>query len=330
LTAAVAPTGHDLTEQVRAAYRWILGREADEVGLGDYCGAIERGEITLAEARRLLLQSAEFRRSNGAALAIVEIGHGLRAVIDRQEPEFGRHIAATGTWEPHIVEVIRASLSPGDTFVDIGANVGLMSFHAAATVGPGGKVIAFEPNPRNVDCYRRGLAANRFDHVLLYPFAASDTFRLMTTTTASNAKVTDDADPLTRHDVGQAVPIDFILRDEPRIDLIKIDIEGHELPAFLGMAQSLRRHRPLVLAEFNPLCLLSPGGIDPAVLADHLFGLTDTVEIVESDGSRTAIRSAAALMVLWQDRDAEATAAGRLPPGWVHFDLLFRPSDAVR
>jgi hypothetical protein len=142
-------------------------------------------------------------------------------------------------------------------------------------------------------------------------------------TSASNAKVLGDALATQASDVIQAIPADELLDHEPRVDLIKIDIEGYELPALRGLERTLGRCRPMVLCEFNPLCLRAQGGIDPAQLADFIFGRADAVELVEHDHGRTRVGSADELMRLWHDRDAAATAAGILPPGWVHFDLLF-------
>jgi hypothetical protein len=84
----------------------------------------------------------------------------------------------------------------------------------------------------------------------------------------------------------------------------------------------LRRHRPKILCEFNPLCLRAQGGIDPSQLADFLFDLGSVAHLVEHDGSRTKVESTGQLMSLWRDRDAEITRKGILPPGWVHFDIL--------
>ena len=73
----------------------------------------------------------------------VEIAEGLYVSVDAREPEFGTAIAREETWEPHIVETNVANLKQGDTFVDVGSNVGIMPFHAARAVGAKGAVIAY-------------------------------------------------------------------------------------------------------------------------------------------------------------------------------------------
>ncbi len=257
-------------------------------------------------------------------LVKVSIGDDLWVVVDADDRESAHIIAAHGTWEPHIVGTIRGQLKAGDVFVDIGANVGVMSFNAAQAVGPSGKVIGFEPLARNINHFLRGLAANRFEHVQLYPCALSDKLRLLTLSSGSNSQASADVDPLQRSQISQAVTGDSLLLHEPRIDMIKIDIEGHEPAAIAGLQQTLIRHKPTVLCEFSPLCLRVVGNTEPEELADRIFEVTDRVMVIEYSGRRSEITSTADLMSLWRVRDNEATRTRILPEGWVHFDLFFK------
>lgn len=311
-------------EMVQSAYVWILGRHADATGLSHYARCLEDGTLSHAELRHQLLTSAEHRNEMTSPV-VVQMANGVSVVVDSLEPEFGVVIAREKVWEPHIVDIIRSSLKPGDTFVDIGGNVGVMSLNAAAVVGPRGKVIAFEPDPKNAAYFLRGVIANGFQNVFLYPLAVSDTEQVLSTSQASNAKVVETSGPLQIENVVQAVVPDRLLVSEPRVNFLKIDIEGYELPALRGCLKTLRKHRPTVLCEFNPLCLKSQGGVDPLELLDLIFSVAKTVVAVEHLGERTTLSSPLEVMALWKDRDRQSTEKGALPPGWLHFDLLFRP-----
>src|SRR3990172_3951145 len=61
----------------------------------------------------------------------------------------GARIAVKRSYETHVTAAMRPLLQPGMVVVDVGANIGYYTLLAAARVGPGGKVIAFEPGSEN-------------------------------------------------------------------------------------------------------------------------------------------------------------------------------------
>jgi hypothetical protein len=70
-----------------------------------------------------------------------------------------------------------------------------------------------------------------------------------------------------------AVRLDDVLRDEPRIDVLKCDIDGHDCRAIQGGLATLARTRPVVFAEFNPGTLRSFSEIDPVGYLRLFVGL---------------------------------------------------------
>lgn len=308
-------------EIVGQAYRWILGREADAGGLETYSSHLQKGEMDPAALRALLLGSVEFR--GRTQLAVVEC-NGTSVVVDPFDNEFGTAMAKFGAWEPMIGQTIEDGLPVGGTFIDIGANVGVMTLRAARKVGDSGRVVAFEPNPGNVDKLLRGVVANGFENVTVYPMAASDRAGVIFTSKHSNGKVVATTDPMQIENAGQAVRVDDMVAELDRVDFVKLDIEGFEVQALRGLAKTLARHRPTVLCEFNPLCLVPHGGVDPRELADLVFSMTDRVTIIHGDEILTEATSASNLMEVWTARDAAIAALGHLPLGWTHFDLLFK------
>src|SRR5438034_10835429 len=115
------------------------------------------------------------------------------------------------------------------TVVDGGANVGYYTLLASSTVGDGGHVYAFEPDVRNLDYLRSNVAANLCSNVTVEGGALAD--------------LTGDA-PFNRDPYGaegfvggtgaaaivRVVRLDdyFRVRQWPRVDLVKLDIEGGE------------------------------------------------------------------------------------------------------
>ncbi|HTV33447.1 MAG TPA: FkbM family methyltransferase [Methylocella sp.] len=307
-------------EDIRAAYRLVLGREADPAGFAHFAEKVAKMSLSTSQLFREFIACKEFSFS-AETCRKVDLG-GVFVVVNALEPELGNHIAKHGSWEPHIAKLIRSNLAPGHVFVDIGANVGVMSFHAATVVGPSGKFISFEPDEDNARNYLRGVLENNFESfVRLYPLALSAKASLFSLEGGSNTYLTM---PKAGQRLTQSVRGDEILANEERIDFIKIDIEGHEPFALEGLDETIRRHKPLILCEFNPRCLRGHIGIPPLDFATQIFGLTDEITVIEFDDHKTEITHPRALVEMWQLRNQEITERGILPDGLLHFDLLFR------
>ena len=312
---------HAHMADVRASYRVILGRDIDPGAEVAWEHRLSQSDVLLADLREELLASAEYRART--AWLTVDIG-GVKVVIDGNEAEFGRFIAHHGAWEPHVVNEIKSRLSEGDVFVDIGANVGVMSFHAARTVGTSGRVISFEPKPENVQAFLRGVLVNGFENVTLFPFGASDAASIFSLQGSSNAYLTEASFDAT---IAQCFAADAVLSPEPRIDFIKIDIEGHEPFAINGLKQTIDRCHPVILCEFNPRCLQDYAGKAPDAFADMLFATSHgTIEVLHHNGEHEetfTISDTNDLMQLWSELDRKASLGGRLPAGMLHLDLIF-------
>ena len=294
---------------VHQAYCWILGREGDPGGVAHYVESLRSGSIDERELRAIFVYSDEFQRQMSDSTMAVDVG-GFSVVIEREDPELGSYISRTGGWEPNIRQAIRDNLPPGGVFVDVGANVGIMSFEASRIAS---KVIAFEPHPRNAQNLRRGIEANCIPNIVLHQMGLSDSLRLITTTLATNAKVQPNAPNL-----AQAIDGDSLLHREDRIDLIKIDVEGHEPSVLAGLRKTIETHRPRLIVEFNPACLGANGNDVAADLAREIFAFSQQVTPIEGDTCHDPIHTADALLALWA---ARAEARGPM----LHFDLVTRP-----
>ena len=143
-------------------------------------------------------------------------------------------------------------LRAGDWALDVGANVGHYTKRMAELVGPSGRVIALEPVPDTFSL----LAANArlFAHanVSLLNIAASDRLAV------ADMQIPRFASGLSNYyqaslgagPGGVAVltlPIDEL--SLPTVRLVKIDVEGHELPALRGMRELIQRDHPVLIIE---------------------------------------------------------------------------------
>jgi FkbM family methyltransferase len=251
--------------------------------------------------------------------------HRLAALVDRvvsrlSRPLHGQTVAiqagpaeglllriapASSVWisgkvEAGVQRALADVLVPGSVFFDVGANLGFFTLLAARLVGPSGRVVAFEPHPDNLVALRANVELNDLANVVIVPKAVSDTSgeRVFEMSEAATASVTNEVDVGARNTIGVAATSidDFASGPSPVVpDMIKIDVEGHEIEALRGMSRTVESHRPVIVCELH--------GTNTAV-AGLLQDLGYTLEVIEG-------------------HDRVETA-----PPWVH--VLARPAAARR
>jgi FkbM family methyltransferase len=178
---------------------------------------------------------------------------GLRLVAHRADPNF-----ALGTYERPLQSFIAGHLAEGDTFYDIGGNIGFFSLIAARRVGPEGRVYAFEPVPENAAAISRSARLNGFDTVNVFNVAVGSTngrAELMLAHHIGGATLASVGPPpdLRGTIEVELVTIDMLIaqRGLRPPTLVKVDVEGAEVEALTGMAETIRTHRPTVLYEVD-------------------------------------------------------------------------------
>ncbi len=144
-----------------------------------------------------------------------------------------------------------AGLRRGITVWDVGANVGLYTLPAARAAGTAGRVVAFEPMPRNLAYLRRHLALNGLGQVSVCEAAVLDesgTARMAAGDSPSECHIT----PAGPWEV-RAVSLDqWRLETEAAPpDVVKIDVEGSDDAALRGGALLFAKHRPLIYLSLH-------------------------------------------------------------------------------
>jgi FkbM family methyltransferase len=136
------------------------------------------------------------------------------------------------------------------TFLDVGAHIGEYAIIAASRVGQSGEVHAFEPNPTLSRLLAQNVAINGFRNVQVHQSAIADRegtaeFHLNTDPSLSclappRTKTRNSGDDPSRLSVHTTTLDEFHRHHGRDIALIKIDVEGAELPVFLGSRELLR------------------------------------------------------------------------------------------
>ena len=160
--------------------------------------------------------------------------------------------------------LLNHTLRPGERFVDVGANNGMVALHGASLVGASGLVEAIEPNPSCCDRIREQIQLNAISHLHVHQCALSDeagpcelkTVAGHTGFITLRAMADDDRRVYSKTIDVQALRADDILREDPRtVSVIKIDVEGYECHVLRGFKQTIEKDRPILVSEVSRYCL---------------------------------------------------------------------------
>ncbi|MEM2045735.1 MAG: FkbM family methyltransferase [Candidatus Bathyarchaeia archaeon] len=204
----------------------------------------------------------------------------------------------TGSYETAERRFVERFLKEGMTVLDIGAHHGFYTILAAKKVGPSGRVIAFEPSPRERRRLLRHLKLNRCTNVKVEPLALASKegettlFLVDGRDTGCNSLRPPAVSEPTKEITVSTMALDSYLEKEGiyRVDFIKMDVEGAELEVLKGAKRFLERTpRPVILCEVDDYRTRAWGYPARAIiklLEDYgyqWFGLSDEGGLVPLD-----------------------------------------------
>jgi FkbM family methyltransferase len=173
------------------------------------------------------------------------------------------YLFAFGAFEEHFAELFACLVGPGDRCVDVGANIGVHTVRLAKLAGPTGEIIAIEPDGELAHRARRNVMINDLSNAKVVVAAATDhpaeSLRLYRPDAGDTNKARAS---LLEHSylTGEAATVPGVTIDEicgGPVRLIKIDVEGYEVPVVAGAAATIARDRPSVIFEYAPELLTS-------------------------------------------------------------------------
>ncbi|MGV1100381.1 FkbM family methyltransferase [Thiovibrio sp. JS02] len=174
-----------------------------------------------------------------------------------------RCIREAGIFEPLSTRVVRQLVKPGDVVLDVGANIGYYTVLLSKLVGGQGKVICFEPTKHYGSVLEKNIQANGLRNIELLRVGLSDKQQEMDIQIGEHSATlhVPGNKKLNFSEKIQLIPLDAYLGSHPlpRLDFIKIDVDGHE-PLFLeGAKEALQRHEPIILLEISHMHYLNAG-----------------------------------------------------------------------
>ncbi|MCH7944857.1 MAG: FkbM family methyltransferase [Armatimonadetes bacterium] len=172
------------------------------------------------------------------------------------------------TGEKQLLVRVLGELRQGDVVFDVGANIGTHAIAFAKTVGEGGRVAAFEPEPDTAQRLEDNVVLNGLLNVSVHRFGLGPSESTATlyvdARPGSGLHSMSPAEGRTTQQVRVARGDDLVATGAlPAPNVIKIDVEGAELGVLEGLAQALRGPAcRLVLCEVHA-DMLSLGGRAP-------------------------------------------------------------------
>lgn len=185
--------------------------------------------------------------------AVLDFGK-FRLAVDAKDDGIAAELALDRMHEPYGTRILQSILRDGMTVVELGANIGYYTMQECAQCHLA-RVVAIEPNPASFEILKENVAINGLEGVSLYNLAVSDacgTLPFYISTHSNICSVTP------RKDYARKIDVDVVTLDElvaregvAHVDLIRMDIEGHEVHALKGMLETLRRDKPWLCMEYH-------------------------------------------------------------------------------
>lgn len=209
---------------------------------------------------------------------------------------------------------------PGTVAVDIGANHGVYAHALSRAVGPQGRVLAYEPQPKLAAYVRAGTA--RAGNVTVHEAGVGSSRGTLELTVPLRdgrpetgwATLRDNAGPGDRHTV-QIRVLDEELADVTP-SFIKIDVEGFELSVVEGARQVLDRARPVTMIEIEYRWAGESAGKTLQLMREHgyqpwVVNLTGGPHLQQLDWSALA----------------QIESMNDVIPGQRTYNFIFRPAE---
>jgi FkbM family methyltransferase len=202
--------------------------------------------------------------------------HGIKLLVPTKDTSMVPSII-NQDYEQFELDIFRKIVKPGNTVLDIGANLGIYSIIGSKLVGKDGSIHSFEPVPENLKFLRHNVKQNKCTNVVVAPIALSDKkgeekifIAKKNVGTHSMGQYSSSKDTIT---VKTDTVMNYVKINKLNVDIVKMDIEGYEGHVLRGVGKALKKST--VLTEFTAsrlkACGDSPKEIAEVMLKMYKF-----------------------------------------------------------
>lgn len=189
--------------------------------------------------------------------AMICEGPGFKIHIKSpREDVIDRALYRTGIWEPEMTAMAIEKIQPGWHILDVGAHIGYYSLLFGKQCGPQGMVASFEPTLRVFNALNANIELNGIKNIRTFHLALSDRRGHVVMKQENRGMMLTDEEG-DAESTTEMIPFDefWPTLDWPKVDLVKIDVEGAELGVLTGMENMLQKYHPHLFVEIHPLHL---------------------------------------------------------------------------
>ncbi len=262
-------------------WRWLLERRESpwypslrlfrQPSVGDWAGVVQSmaEELLPLSPRIQRRQSEDYRMATAGRNRLVRARHGL-LLYNRHDIYIGRSLELYGEYSEAESELYRQVVRPGQVVIDAGANIGVHTLLLSKLAGDQGLVYAYEPQRAIYEILCANMALNGRKNARCRCEALGDTAgEICVPPLDYDAETNFGGLGLGGYQGGDKVPVVTIDGLQlPRCDLLKVDVEGMELPVLRGAADTIRKFHPILYVE-NDRLESSPALIEYLLALDY-------------------------------------------------------------
>jgi len=234
-------------KKLKTAYS--LARASGIIGLLSFCVRNRRQIWWKWRAERYVKR---FRQQD---LLLVENINGYQMIVSPHDTGIGIELIYSRVHEPQVTKLLPYMVNSGDIVLECGANIGYYTLILSRLVEEHGLIIAVEPNPSACDLLRINLRLNKASNVDVHELALGEekgTVQFYIPSASNLSSIT----PMKGQKIIEVIDVEIDTIDSlverlalPRLDLLRMDIEGYEAVAINGSMNSLSRFHPRILLE---------------------------------------------------------------------------------
>jgi len=178
--------------------------------------------------------------------------------VSLEDEGLSKELFIYGIHEPFLTLLILNEIKEDDVIIEVGANIGYYVLLECLLIKGKGRVIALEPDPRSRKLLEMNVVKNGYaQNVEIIPVAIGAKRGKETLFLSSAWNLSTTGFPTSKESVTRIIdvkPLDELVLNESKIDIIKMDIEGSEFKVINGMIHTILKFRPrLLIIELHPI-----------------------------------------------------------------------------